>query len=158
MMMFASTLLLAWNRDTLWLSNVAPLLFAIYFQAANEILTAICSVLPKIIFRTAKGYVFTSSIATARSINTNLLLTLRSKRLCMLMTRQNSLTPGRTCWRACSWFWLYSGKLVSFALSDTTVLSPRMRQCILLLLDSAVKIQTQILSKLMEAKHHSLWI
>jgi len=39
--------------------TMAPLLFAIYFQAANEVLTTTCSLLPTLVFRTAKDFVFT---------------------------------------------------------------------------------------------------
>ena len=67
---------------------MAQLLFAIYFQAANEVLTTACSLLPTLVFRTAKDFVFTGS-----KINQwNLPLTLHSKSRCMLMTRPSSLT------------------------------------------------------------------
>ena len=68
----------------------SPLLFATYFQAANEVLTTTCSLLPTLVFRTAKDL----SSQVARSINVNLPLTLHSKKHCMLMIRQSSLTPG----------------------------------------------------------------
>ena len=38
---------------------MAPLLFAIYFQAANEVLTTVCPALSTLSFKTAKDFVFT---------------------------------------------------------------------------------------------------
>ena len=48
--------------------TMAPLLFAIYFQAANEVLTTTCSLLPTLVFRTAKDLYS----QVARSITVNL--------------------------------------------------------------------------------------
>ena len=47
--------------------TMAPLLFAIYFQAANEVLAAVSPVLPTLCFRTAKDFIMSGSKINQRT-------------------------------------------------------------------------------------------
>jgi hypothetical protein len=95
---------------------MAPLLFAIYFQAANEVLSAVVPISSTLMFKTEKDFVFSGRKVTQTSTALELSL---DKHL--YADDKTKLADSREN--------LHSSNLVLFVTLDEMVLNPRLRPC-----------------------------